>query len=115
MFNPTVRLQINRFVSYLILSYVAGDGAGGNLAAAVALKLRDENWSPALKMQVRGFAKLNKFQKRLDRANPTHPPPSKLFFGKPSLTWTEHSNHINQQLLAMYVQTEYTWYTTPIY
>ena len=48
--NPTVRLQIHLLLSYL--SYVAGDGSGGNLAAAVALKLRDEKWTPALKMQV---------------------------------------------------------------
>lgn len=33
--------------------YILGDGAGGNLAAAVSLKLRDEKWSPTLKMQVR--------------------------------------------------------------
>ena len=39
---------------------------------------------------------------------PTHPHPNCLFFGNPSLTWIEHSNHNNQQLLAMYVQTEYT-------
>ena len=54
---------------------------------------------------LRGFAKLKQFQKskkKLDRAHPTHPPPSKLFFGNPSLTWTEPSNHNNQQLLAMY-------------
>ena len=37
------------------------------------------------------------------------------FFGNPLLTWTEHSKHNNQQLLAMYVHTEYTWYTTPKY
>ena len=47
---------------------------------------------------------------------PTHPPPPPSnFFWKPSLTWTEHSNHNNQTLLAMYIQTEYTWYTTPKY
>ena len=40
----------------------------------------------------------------------THPP-SKL--GNPSLTWAEHSNHNNQQLLAM--QTGYTWHTPPKY
>ena len=39
----------------LMTSFMAplGDGAGGNLAAAVTLKLRDENWSPGVKMQVR--------------------------------------------------------------
>ena len=53
--------------------------------------------------KLRGFAKLKKFQKckkKLDRAHPTHPPTSNLFFGNPSLTWTEHSNHNNQQLLG---------------
>ena len=70
---------------------------------------------------LRGFAKLNKFQKskiNLDRAHPTHPPPiHTFFFRNPSLTWTEHSNHNNQQLLAMCVHTElqYTWYTNPKY
>ena len=52
-------------------------------------------------------SQLNKFQKstnKLDRAHPTHPPPmapSKHIFvsGNPSVTWTEHSNHNNQQLL----------------
>ena len=62
---------------------------------------------PSVELDVlRGIAKLNKFQKskkKLDRAHPTHPPPSKLFFGNRSLTWTQHSNHNNQQLLAMYV------------
>ena len=51
------------------------------------------------KGDVRGFAKLKKFQKS-DKAHPTHPPPIKLFFGNPSLTWTEHSNHNKQQLIA---------------
>ena len=36
-------------------------------------------------------------------------------FGNPSLTWTENSNHNNQQLFAMHILTEYTWYTTPKY
>ena len=53
--------------------------------------------------QVRGFAKLNKSQKSkknwIELTPPIHPP-SKLFFGYPSLTWTEHSNHIHQQLKA---------------
>ena len=70
-------------------------------------------WSPPW---LRGSAKLKKSKKNLDRAHPTHPPPIQtFFFGNPSLTWTEHSYHNNQQLLAMYVQTEYTWYTTPKY
>ena len=30
----------------------AGDSSGGNLAAAVTLRARDENWNPALKAQV---------------------------------------------------------------
>ena len=55
---------------------------------------------------LRGFAKLKKFRKskqKLDRAHPTHPPPIQTcFFGNPSLTWTEHSNYNNQQLLALY-------------
>ena len=57
---------------------------------------------------LRGLAKFKKIQKSKKNYSL---PPSKLFFGNPSLTWTEHSNHHNQQLLAMYVQTEYTWYT----
>ena len=56
-----------------------------------------------------GLCKVKKCTKKLDRAHPTHPPLSKLFFGKPSLTWKEHSNNNNQQLLEMYIQTEYTW------
>ena len=32
--------------------YVAGDSAGGNLAAAVSLKLRDEGFAPKIKLQV---------------------------------------------------------------
>ena len=53
---------------------------------------------------LRGFAKLKQIPKNLDRAHPTHPStPNANFFGNPSLTWTEHSNHINQQLLAMYI------------
>ena len=42
--------------------------------------------------------------KQLDIAHPpTHPPPIQTFFFRnPSLTWTEHSNNNNQQLLAMY-------------
>ena len=39
----------------------------------------------------KGLCKVKKFQKskiNLDGALPTHPPPSELFFGNPSLTWT---------------------------
>ena len=55
---------------------------------------------------LRGFAQLifflQKSQFFLDRVHPTHPHPIQtfFFFGNPSLTWTEHSNHNNQQLLA---------------
>ena len=52
------------------------------------------------KLYSKGLCKVKKIQeiqKNLDR--PTHPP-SNFFFGNPSLTWTEHSNHNNQQLLA---------------
>ena len=59
------------------------------------------------------IAKLNNFQKSKKTWIELTPP--KLFFGNPSLTLTEHSNHNNQQHLAMYAQTEYTWYTTPKY
>ena len=57
-----------------------------------------------------------KIQKKtwIELTPPTHPS-SKFFFGNPSLTWTEHSNYNNQQLLALYIQTEYTWYATPKY
>ena len=53
---------------------------------------------------VRGFAKLKKFKKKwIELTPPTHPHPNFYFiFGNPSLTWTEHSNHNNQQLLAMH-------------
>lgn len=40
---------------------LAGDGAGGNLAAAVTLKLRDENWSPGVKMQMLFYPALQAF------------------------------------------------------
>lgn len=40
---------------------VAGDGAGGNLAAAVSLKLQDEKWSPRLKMQMLFYPALQAF------------------------------------------------------
>ena len=58
-----------------------------------------------------------KIQNNLDGDHPTHHPasPSKIVLGNPSLTWREHSNHNNQQRLAMYIQTEYIWYTTPKY
>ena len=35
------------------------------------------------KLLLRGFAKLEKFQKKLDGTHPTSQPPSKLFFFKP--------------------------------
>ena len=38
-----------------------------------------------------GFCKVKKF---------------KFLIGNPSLTWTEHSNHNHQQLLAMYLYTD---------
>ena len=67
----------------------------------------------------RDFAKLNKStnptKNWIALTPPTHPPSIQTFFGNPSLTWTEHSNHNNQQLLAMHIQTEYTWHTTPKY
>ena len=57
-------------------------------------------------IELRGFAKLNTFQKSqkkwIELTPPTNPS-YKLFFGNPSLTWTEHSNHNNQQLLAMHI------------
>ena len=68
--------------------------------------------------ELRGFTKLKKFQKskQIGQSLPHQPTPIQTcFFGNPSLTWTEHSNHNNQQLLAMHIQTEYTWYTTPTY
>ena len=41
-------------------------------------------------------------QKKLVGAHPTHPPPHpSFFFGNPSLTWTEHSNHNSHTFLAM--------------
>ena len=70
---------------------------------------------------LRGFAKLTKIPKIpqknwIELTSSTHPP-SKLFCGNTSLTvtWAEHSNHNNQRVLAMHIQTEYTWYTTPKY
>ena len=66
----------------------------------------------------RGFAKLNKSTNpkskiKLHRAHPTHPPCIQAFFGNSSLTWKEHSNDNHWQLSTMYIQTGYTWYTTP--
>ena len=56
-------------------------------------------------LQGKGLCKLKKFQKSkrnwIELTPPTHPHPN-FCFGNPSLTWTEHSNHNNQQLLAMY-------------
>ena len=51
---------------------------------------------------VRVFAKSNKKLRKskktwIDLIPHTHPHP--IFFGNPSLTWTDHSNHNNQQLL----------------
>ena len=69
---------------------------------------------------LRGFAKLNKFQKNLDRAHPNHrcesQPPTHIqtfFFGNPSLPWTldRTLKSNNQQLLAMYVQTCMVYYS----
>ena len=57
--------------------------------------------------QLRGFAKFKKFQKskkKLDGAQNQF----KLFFLNPLLTWTEHSNHNNQQLLAMCIYRQNT-------
>ena len=77
-------------------------------------------WLTVVVGNIWGFAKLKQFQKSkktiwIELTPPTHSP-SKLFFGNPSLTWTEHSNNNNnQQLLAMHMQTEYTWYTSTSY
>ena len=40
---------------------------------------------------VRGFAKLSKFQK--SKTNWIELKPVQFFFGNPSVTWLEHSNH----------------------
>ena len=62
----------------------------------------------------RGFGKLKIFKKskkKLDRAQPTHPPPYQFIFifGNPSVTRPEHSNHNGfYQLLITYIQTECT-------
>ena len=57
-------------------------------------------------VSLRCFAKLNKIQKIQTKIGyaPPHPPAlhPNFCFGNPSLTWTEHSNHINQQLLAIH-------------
>ena len=66
----------------------------------------------------KGFCKVKKCQKIQNKTwiELTPPPPIQtIVFGNPSLTWIEHSNQNNPQLLAMYIQTEYTWYTTPKY
>ena len=59
--------------------------------------------------------KIQKIPKKswIELIPPTHPPHPN-FFGNPSLTLTEHTNHNNQQLLAIYIHTEYIRYTTPI-
>ena len=50
----------------------------------------------------KGLCKVKKIKKKnLDRAHATHPPPIQTFFGNPSLTWTEHSNHNNYHILTM--------------
>ena len=46
-----------------------------------------------------GFAKLKKSHKNwIELGPPNHPRPE-CFFGNPSLTWTEHSNHNDYQRL----------------
>ena len=46
---------------------------------------------------LRGFAKLKKFKNPkknwIELNPPTHPPIQFFFFGNPSVTWPEHSNH----------------------
>ena len=77
-----------------------------------SMLLSVHDWRPAIMFHIclhLGLCNVKtipQIKKNLDRAHPTHPPthppPSTLFFPNPSLTWTEHSNHNNQQLLAMY-------------
>ena len=53
---------------------------------------------------LRSFAKLKQFKQsqiQLDRAHPIHPPLIHIFFGNPSLTLTEHSNHNHYWFLAI--------------
>ena len=55
---------------------------------------RVKAWVAAFRL--RGFAKLkNSKKKKLDRAQT--PPIQIFFFGDPSVTWPEHSNHNNVQ------------------
>ena len=57
--------------------------------------------------QLRGFAKLKKFQKsknNLDRAHPTHPPPIQIFFFLETHQWHGQSTQITT---FNNVQTEY--------
>ena len=66
-------------------------------------------WLTASMMCIRGFAKLKKIQKIKKKTCVELTPPTNIFvFGNPLLTWTEHSNHNNQQLTFRNVQTEYT-------
>ena len=53
---------------------------------------------------LRGFANLKNSEKSKKKWIELTPPtyPIQTFFGNPSLTWTEHSDHNNQQVLAMY-------------
>ena len=41
---------------------------------------------------------------------PTHHFIKAFFFGNPSLTWTEHSNHNDQQLLITYIKIHLLYY-----
>ena len=53
----------------------------------------------------KGFAKLKKLKKSKKNLDGAHNPSTKLFFfGNPSLTWSEHSNHNNEQLLTKYIK-----------
>jgi len=49
---PETLIRTITFSSVYYFRRFTGDSAGGNLAAAVALKLRDENFKPKVKMQV---------------------------------------------------------------
>ena len=50
---------------------------------------------------LKGLGKVNIFPK-ITKKTCTELKPIQTVFGYPSLTWTEHSNHNNQQRLAMY-------------
>ena len=67
----------------------------------------------------RGFAKLKKIpkiQKKLGWSSPHPPTPIQTFFLE-THHWHGQNTKIinNQHILAMYTQTECTWYTTPKY